>query len=93
MDVFQTGSTLEQLSDRPIKPSASVLGRLKDLANKEPQIISCRWVDKNGVTLGVYFSWSKDKKSDDEAGKGGGSQVNQDNIQESSKVWWFSTFL
>ena len=36
MDVFQTGSTLEQLSDRPIKPSASVLGRLKDLENKEP---------------------------------------------------------
>ena len=50
-------------------------------------------MDKNGVTLGVYFSWSKDKKSDDEVSKEGESQVNQDNIQVPSKVWWFSTFL
>jgi hypothetical protein len=71
MDTFQTGSTLEQLASRSIIPSKSAMARLKELEAKEPQVISCHWVDRNGATLAVYFSWSKDEK-DEEAGKRGG---------------------
>jgi hypothetical protein len=87
MDTFHTGATLQDLSSRPLRPSKSVLAQLKKVEDKEPQIISGRWIDKDGVTLAVYFTYSKDEKPDAEGGKNRGHVVpNQGGANATSKV-------
>jgi hypothetical protein len=64
MDVFQTPDTLDKLSKCPPKPNQDIYHKLAELEleEKEPQVLSCKWVDGDEATLGVYFSWSKRPK-------------------------------
>ena len=91
MDTFQIDSTLKQLSSRPILPSTAMLTKEKELETKEPQVISGCWVDKDGVTLAVYFSWSKVPKPEDEEAGGEKGKVNQSK-DASLGVWQFGTY-
>jgi len=84
MDTFQIDSTLEELSACPVPPSDMEKNKLKEVEVKDPQVISGHWVDKNGVTLAVYFSWSVEEvkvgqsEGGDEVGQSeGGDEVGQ----------------
>ena len=81
MDIFQTPDTLSELSGRPQRPKENdKIAELK-LEGKEPQVLSCKWVDGQGVTLGVYFSWSKmlkmEPKGKDQEGESEGTEQPQ----------------
>lgn len=79
-----------------------VLDKLEEVKLKDPQIISGCWVDRDGITLAVYFSLSQDPKLEDEVNQSEeedgvnqseeGNQGNQ-NQKPDIKVWLFGTFV
>ena len=93
MGTFKAPSTLDELAKHPQKPSKDMYEKLEKLELKEPQVLSCKWVDEEGVTLGVYFSWSKKPKewktADQREGQEG-SKATQ-NTQAVSKVSHFES--
>jgi len=62
MDVFQIEASLEELASRKKPASKEDMERhLEKVAQMEPresQAVSGCWVDRDGVLLAVYFSWS-----------------------------------
>ena len=61
MDIFQIKRTLKSLSERPKQPTKALLKKVERLVReKEPQVLSAGWVDKEGTRAAFYFSWSKD---------------------------------
>jgi len=66
MDVFQIQASLEELASRK-KPASKEdmekhLEKVAQMESLEPQILSGCWVDRDGIPLAVYFSWSKYQK-------------------------------
>lgn len=89
--MFQTPDTLDDLFKQPQIPSEDICHKLAqlELEEKEPQVLSCKWVDGNAITLGVYYSWSKNPKLEpktaDQRGDQEGSEET-DQAQIISKV-------
>jgi hypothetical protein len=55
MPVFQTSTSLEELAKRPKKATPGVLGKIKGMKTREPQILTGCWVDKDFQVLAVYW--------------------------------------
>lgn len=86
MQTFKTDLDLENLKQLK-KPKFNelpeeIVERAKKLEEIEPQVISARWVDMLGITLGVYFSWSNEEDPK-HAGRGGGGLNTDQEIGES----------
>lgn len=62
-----------------------MLDKVAELELKDSQVLSCKWVDRDGVTLEVYFSWSKKPKESDIVVERGG-QKDKSEVTQSTKT-------
>jgi len=67
IDIFQIEASLEELASRT-KPASKgemdkQLKKVVQMESREPQVVSGCWVDREGVILAVYFSYSGDVQS------------------------------
>jgi len=62
MDIFQIGALLEELASHKNPVSKEDIERhlekVAQIEPREPQAVSGCWVDRDGILLAIYFSWS-----------------------------------